>query len=48
MRRLKRLKPSGRVIAHHFSHIDNPLHEELEAFLTPKVGVTYDRLEIEL
>jgi len=41
------IRPRGRVIAHHFSHSGNPLHEELEAFFQPHgVGVAYDGMEI--
>lgn len=43
------LRPGGRVIAQHFSHSGNPLHEQLEAFFRPHgVEVAYDGMEIDL
>ena len=43
------LRPGGRLIAHHFSHNNNPTHEKLEAILGPHgVVVAYDGLEIQL
>jgi phosphoribosyl 1,2-cyclic phosphate phosphodiesterase len=43
------LRPDGRVIATHFSHSGNPLHEELGTIFNPQgVEVAYDGLEINL
>ena len=43
------LRPGGRLIAQHFSHSGNPLHDELEKILNPhEVEVAYDGLTIEL
>ena len=43
------LRPGGRVIAHHMSHTNNPVHEKIEAILNPHgVEVAYDGLEIVL
>lgn len=49
MRKEGLLRPGGRVIAHHISHSNNPLHAELEAILSPLgVEVAYDGFEIDL
>ena len=43
------LRPGGRLIAHHFSHSGNPVHEQLEALFAPDgVEVAYDGLEVTL
>jgi phosphoribosyl 1,2-cyclic phosphate phosphodiesterase len=43
------LRPGGRVVATHFSHSGNPLHDDLEAILNPHdVEVAYDGMEIHL
>lgn len=43
------LRPGSRVIAHHMSHADNPVHAKVEAVLCPHgVEVAYDGLEIVL
>ena len=43
------LRPGGRLIAHHFSHTGNPVHQKIEAVLNPHgVEVAYDGLEINL
>jgi len=43
------LRSGGRVIAHHMSHNNNPVHEKVEAVLNPHgVEVAYDGLEIEI
>jgi len=43
------LKAGGRMIAQHFSHMWNPVHDELVRILEPQgVVVAYDGLEIDL
>ncbi len=43
------LRPGGRILATHFSHSGNPLHEELVARFSPLgVEIAYDGLEIVL
>lgn len=47
MREAGMLRPGGRLIAHHFSHTNNPTHEKIEAILGPNgVEVAYDGLEV--
>jgi phosphoribosyl 1,2-cyclic phosphate phosphodiesterase len=47
MRRENMLRPGGRIIAHHMSHSNNPVHEKVEAILNPHgVEVAYDGLEV--
>jgi phosphoribosyl 1,2-cyclic phosphate phosphodiesterase len=49
LRAEKMIRPGGRVIAHHFSHYSNPVHEQLEAILNPHgVEVAYDGLVVTL
>lgn len=41
------LKPDATVVANHFSHNGNTLHQDLEAFFTPKgIAVAYDGMAI--
>lgn len=43
------LRPGGRVLAHHFSHSGNPLHDELTAFFAPHgAEAAYDGMEVVL
>ncbi len=43
------LRPGARVLAHHFSHSGNPLHEDLNAFFAPHgVEAAYDGMEVVL
>lgn len=49
MRREGMLRPSGRIIAQHFSHTSNPVHAKIEAVLCPHgIEVAYDGLDVEL
>ncbi len=43
------LRPGGRLVAHHFSHSNNPTYDKLAAIFAPHgVEVAYDGLEINL
>jgi phosphoribosyl 1,2-cyclic phosphate phosphodiesterase len=47
LRDARLLRPGGRILATHFSHSGNPLHEELVERFTPLgVEIAYDGLEI--
>jgi phosphoribosyl 1,2-cyclic phosphate phosphodiesterase len=49
MRAEKLLRPGARIIAQHFSHSGNPVHQELVDFFAPHgVEVAFDGLEITL
>jgi len=49
MRGQNMLRAGGRIIAHHFSHSNNPLHEALKTILNPHgIEVAYDGLVIEI
>ncbi len=47
LRDLGCLKPDATVVTNHFSHNGNSLHQDLEAFFTPKgIAVAYDGMAI--